>query len=53
MFILDVQNTVAPSALSDSVMGPRLWNDIPNEVKQRVGVEIFKQKLKTFLFNKF
>ena len=38
---------------SFSVMGPRLWNDIPNEVKQCVDVETFKKKLKTFLFNKF
>ena len=38
---------------SFSVMGPRLWNDIPNEVKQCVDVEIFKKKLKAFLFNKF
>ena len=38
---------------SFSVMGPRLWNDIPNEVKQCVDVESFKKKLKTFLFNKF
>ena len=34
-------------------MGPRLWNDIPNDVKQCVNVETFKKKLKTFLFNKF
>ena len=38
---------------SFSVMGPRLWNDIPNEVKQCVDVETFKKKLKTFVFNKF
>ena len=35
---------------SFSVMGPRLWNDIPNEVKQCVDVETFKKKLKTFRF---
>ena len=38
---------------SFSVMGPRLWNDIPNDLKQCVNVETFKKKLKTFLFNKF
>ena len=38
---------------SFSVMGPRLRNDTPNEIKQCVDVEIFKKKLKTFLFNKF
>ena len=31
----------------------RLWNDIPNEMKQCVDVESFKKTLKTFLFNKF
>ena len=35
------------------LMAPRLWNDIPNEVKQCVDVETFKKKLKTFLFNNF
>ena len=38
---------------SFSVMGPRLWSDIPNEIKQCVDVEIFKKKLNTFLFNEF
>ena len=38
---------------SFSVMGPRLWNDIPNDVKQCVNVETFKKKLKTFLFKSF
>ena len=38
---------------SFSVMGPRLWNDIPNEIKQCVDVETFQKKLKTFLFNKY
>ena len=38
---------------SFSVMGPRLWNDILNEVKQCIGFVAFKKKVKTFLFNKF
>ena len=38
---------------SFSVMGPRLWNDITNDLKQCVNVETFKKKLKTFLFDKF
>ena len=36
---------------SFNVMEPRLWNDISNEVKQSVDIEIFKKKLKTFLFS--
>ena len=38
---------------SFNVMGPRLWNDIANEVKQCIDVKTFKNKLKTVLFNKF
>ena len=38
---------------SFSVMGPRLRNDIPNEIKQCVDVETFTKQFKTFLFNKF
>ena len=37
---------------SFSAMGPRLWNDIPSEVKQCVDVETFKKKLKILPFNK-
>ena len=37
---------------SFSVMGPRLWNDMPNEMKQCIDVETFKKKLKTFFKNK-
>ena len=35
---------------SFSVMGPRLWNDLPNEIKQCTDIEKYKKKLKTFLF---
>ena len=38
---------------SFSVMGPRLWNDLPNEIKQCTDIEKFMKKLKTFLFSKF
>ena len=38
---------------SFSEMGPRLWNDIPNELKQCTDVKTFKKQLKTFLFDKF
>ena len=38
---------------SVSVMGPRLRNDIPNELKQCADVKTFKKKLQTFLFDKF
>ena len=37
---------------SFSVMGPRLWNDILNEVNQCIDVETFKLKLMAILFIK-
>ena len=33
-----------------SVMGPVLWNRLPNSVKDSCNIDIFKKKLKTFLF---
>ena len=35
--------------ISFSVMGPRLWNNIPNEVKECVDIEIIKDL--SFLIN--
>ena len=31
--------------------GPRLWNALPLDIRQSASVDIFKKKLKTFLFN--
>ena len=36
---------------SFSYMSPRLWNNLPIEIRQSTSVDIFKQTLKTFLFN--
>ena len=38
---------------SFSVMAPTWWNELPNQIKDSVNVDIFKSKLKTFLFNQF
>ena len=35
-----------------SVVGPRLWNELPPGVKQASTVDIFKKRLKTHFFNK-
>ena len=35
---------------SFSIMGPILWNRLPNSVKDKGNIDIFKKKLKTFLF---
>ena len=33
-----------------SVCGPRLWNALPVDLRMLVDVDVFKKKLKTFLF---
>lgn len=38
---------------SFSVSGPRLWNNIPMDIRSSTTLDIFKSKLKTFLFSKF
>ena len=34
-----------------SVAAPRLWNSLPMELKTSTSIDIFKKKLKTYLFN--
>jgi len=36
-----------------SVTGPRLWNELPTNLRQLSSLNDFKKQLKTFLFNKF
>ena len=38
---------------SFSVQGPKWWNAIPNFIKQSESYDIFKKKLKTYIFNEF
>ena len=38
---------------SYSVVAPMWWNELPNYIKQSDNVDIFKSRLKTFLFTKF
>lgn len=35
------------------VMGPWLWNEMPNNLKQCISIESFQKSLKTFLYDKF
>ena len=35
---------------SFSVVGPMLWNSLPNTIKQSNSLDVFKTKLKTYLF---
>ena len=35
---------------SFSVVGPTLWNNLPNFIKEGNNIDEFKRKLKTFLF---
>ena len=36
---------------SFSVYGPKKWNELPNYIKQSTSLELFKSKLKTYLFS--
>ena len=36
-----------------SIAGPRLWNDLPKDVKESSSITIFKARLKTLLFKEF
>ena len=35
-----------------SIAGPKLWNDLPLEVRQSASVNAFKRALKTYCLNK-
>ena len=35
------------------VIGPRMWNDLPLELRATNSLDIFKSKLKTFLFKQY
>ena len=35
-----------------SVAAPKLWNDIPESLKNAVSLDVFKTHLKTYLFGK-
>lgn len=44
-------NTNSYGARAFSVCAPKLWNDIPLEVRSAPSKDVFKKKLKTFLFD--
>ena len=37
---------------SFSVMGPRLWNELPTEIRSELNIDVFKKSLKTYLFRR-
>ena len=37
---------------SFSIYSPKLWNNLPNSVKESKSINTFKEKLKTYLFTK-
>ena len=43
-------NTVTYGERSFKYLGPKLWNDIPQNLKNSASKESFKRNLKTFLF---
>jgi hypothetical protein len=52
--LLDVPRTSVPSYgdRAFSVAAPKLWNSLPSSIQNVNGLTLFKQHLKTFLFNK-
>ena len=44
-------NTTIAHNSAFSSTGPRLWNMLPNDIKSSSDLEVFKTRLKTFLFN--
>ena len=44
-------NTAIAHNSAFSSTGPRLWNMLPNDIKSSSDLEVFKTRLKTFLFN--
>ena len=45
-------NTVTYGARSFEITAPRLFNKLPSEVKNCGSVNVFRNKLKTYLFSK-
>ena len=54
-----VRNLVIPRSYNKindralAIAGPRLWNSIPDELKDLSELELFKRKLKTHLFKMY
>ena len=52
-------NLVVPRSFNNyndrafAVCGPKLWNSLPNELKSTTEYQLFKSKLKTYLFKQF
>ena len=44
-------NTAITHNSAFSSTGPRLWNMLPNDIKCSNDLEVFKTRLRTFLFN--
>ena len=44
-------NTAIAQNSAFSSTGPRLWNMLPNDIKTSSSLDVFKAKLKTFLFS--
>ena len=47
-----LHSPVSNSSRAFSVVAPRLWNDLPQDIKQSRDINIFKNKLKSHLFRR-
>nr|XP_055049551.1 uncharacterized protein LOC129435072 [Misgurnus anguillicaudatus] len=52
LLIIPRLSKVSKSGRSFSYLAPKLWNDLPTDVRESDTVDNFKSRLKTFLFNK-
>lgn len=50
LFVLPSVNTKTYCQAAFCHYGPRLWNSLPEDLRAAASVDIFKRKLKTFLF---
>ena len=48
---IDLTNNVTMGDRAFSIYAPRTWNNIPEIIRNAKSVDIFKSKLKTYLFN--
>ena len=49
---VDVTNSMKMGERAFSVFAPKIWNTIPKSLRESTSLDMFKTKLKTYLFNK-
>ncbi len=47
----DIKNRV--KTFQDQLIAPKLWDELPEDIRDEIELKAFKSKLKTYLFLKF